>query len=313
VSDPDDESAEPAATDGSAATDGPSTDGADGERDGTGTDESTTRGGEPNEEDGGVPDSASAGGPAGGLAAALGGGLGFLSRLPVGTDLRGWEAFRHRPVAFVPAGYVVGALVALPFLAGLPAVTLAVVYPVALVVATGINHADGVADLGDAAVVHGDAEERRRVLKDSQVGVGGTMALVLLVAALVLAALGLAGRPPLRAAGVVVAAEVGAKLGMAMLACLGTAPFEGLGAQLTAVSDQDDLLAPMLVALPAAFLSWPSPAAGVALAAAVGTALVVWRWADGYLGGVNGDVFGATNELARVAALHAGVIAWTLS
>jgi len=256
---------------------------------------------------------ARAGGPAGGLGAALAGGLGFLSRLSVGTDLRGWEAFRHRPLAFVPAGYVVGALVALPVLLGLPAVTLAVVYPAALVLVTGINHADGVADLGDAAVVHGDAEERLRVLKDSQLGVGGTVALVLLFAGLALAALGLAGQPTLQAVGVVVAAEVGAKLGMATLACLGTAPFEGLGSQLTAVSDQSDLLAPVLVALPAAFLSWPSPAAGAALAAAFVTALVVWRWADDYLGGVNGDVFGATNELARVAALHAGVIAWTLS
>ena len=40
-------------------------------------------------------------------------------------------------------------------------------------------------------------------------------------------------------------------------------------------------------------------------------ALVVVRWADGALGGVNGDVFGAVNELARVVALHAGVVAWT--
>jgi len=258
-------------------------------------------------------DEDAADGRAGGLLSAVAGGLGFLSRLPVGAGRAGWEAFRHRPVAFVPAGYVVGALVAVPFLLGLPAVTLAFAYPVALVAVTGINHADGVADLGDAAVVHGDAAARREVLEDSQLGVGGTVALVLVVAGLALGALGLAGRPALQVAGVVVAAEVGAKLGMATLACLGTAPFDGLGAGLTSVSTEQDLLAPMLVALPAAFLSWPSPAAGVALAAAFGTALLVWRWSRDTLGGVNGDVFGATNELARVVALHAGVIAWTLS
>jgi len=252
-------------------------------------------------------------GSAGGLLPAVAGGFGFLSRLPVGAGRAGWEAFQHRPVAFVPVGYVVGALVALPFLVGLPPATLALVYPVALVAVTGINHADGVADLGDAAVVHGDAEKRRRVLEDSQIGVGGTVALVLVVAGLALGALGLAGRPAVQVAGVVVAAEVGAKLGMATLACLGTAPFDGLGAALTSASTERDLLAPVLVALPAAFLSWPSPAAGVALAAAFGTALLVWRWAEDTLGGVNGDAFGATNELARVVALHAGVIAWTLS
>jgi adenosylcobinamide-GDP ribazoletransferase len=51
----------------------------------------------------------------------------------------------------------------------------------------------------------------------------------------------------------------------------------------------------------------------VALLAAVATALAVERWANAHLGGVSGDVLGATNELARLAALHLGVIAWTLS
>jgi adenosylcobinamide-GDP ribazoletransferase len=41
------------------------------------------------------------------------------------------------------------------------------------------------------------------------------------------------------------------------------------------------------------------------------TGAVVWRWARPSLGGVNGDVLGATIELARVAALHAGVVVWT--
>lgn len=248
------------------------------------------------------------------------GALGFLTRLPIGTTLAGWEAFRRRPTAFVPVGYLVGVLVAIPFLLGLPAPTVALVYPVAIVLATGINHADGLADLADAAVVHGEGDPsqdstvaaRRRVLKDSAVGVGGTIALAGLVAGLVLAGLGLAGFPPVAAAGIVLASEVSAKLGMAMLACLGDAPFDGLGAQLTRVSDQDDLLGPVLVAIPAAFASWPSPAAGVALVAGVVTALATWRWAAGQLDGVNGDVFGASNELARLVALHVGVVAWTL-
>jgi adenosylcobinamide-GDP ribazoletransferase len=42
-------------------------------------------------------------------------------------------------------------------------------------------------------------------------------------------------------------------------------------------------------------------------------ALALLWWADAALGGASGDVFGASNELARVAGLHAGVVAWTLS
>ncbi len=47
------------------------------------------------------------------------------------------------------------------------------------------------------------------------------------------------------------------------------------------------------------------------LLAAVLAALFVFHWARVNLNGVSGDVLGATNEIARVAALHAGVITWT--
>jgi adenosylcobinamide-GDP ribazoletransferase len=251
-----------------------------------------------------------------GLTQASLGALGFLTRLPVGTDLRAWEAFRRTPAAFVPVGYLVGAAAAVPFFLPLPTATLAIAFPVLLVALTGINHADGVADVGDAAVVHSQGEDeiaaRRRVLKDSAVGVGGTLALALVVAGLVAAGAALAGLPPVAALAVVVAAEVSAKFGMALLACLASAPADGLGAQLTQASGENDLLFPALLALPAAFLGVPSPAAAVALVAGILTVLALRGWADRNLGGVNGDVFGAANELARVVALHAGVIAWTL-
>lgn len=247
-----------------------------------------------------------------GTAEAVRGAIGFLTRLPVGRGEDDWEAFRRTPTAFVLAGYLVGALIAVVVLLPLPAPTTAALLPVAVVAVTGINHADGVADLGDAAVVHGDASTRHSVLKDSAVGVGGTLALAVLVAGLALAGLSLAGLPTRTAVGVVVASEVSAKLGMATLACYGTAPFDGLGAQLTDVSDAADLLVPVALALPATALTWGSAAGIVALVAGVAVAVATGRWATERLGGVNGDVFGAANELARVVALHAGVIAWTL-
>jgi len=243
---------------------------------------------------------------------ALAGAMGFLSRLPVGTDLGAWEAFRHAPWAFVLGGYVVGALVAVPLLLPLPGPTVAVLYLLALVAVTGINHADGLADLADAAAISGDGDARLRALKDSGNGVGGAAAVAGLVAGLALAASALAGLPPLQAAGIALASEVSAKLGMALVACLGRAAFDGLGAQLTRVSTDQDLLMPVLVAVPAAFASWPAAAAGVALVAGGVAALLVWQWGSGLLGGVNGDVFGAANEVGRLAALHAGVVTWTL-
>lgn len=240
---------------------------------------------------------------------ALRGALGFLSRLPIGRDERAWEAFRQTPVALPLAGYLIGVLVVPPLFLPIPTETVAILFVVWLYLVTGINHADGLADLGDALVVHGDASNRRAVMKDTTVGVGAALLLSLVVLGLALAGFALASAPA-TALLLVVTAEVGAKLGMAMIVCLGTATHEGLGSALTGRSSRRSFVVPLLVALPAGLLTWPHPAAAVTLAASLLAALGVFWWANERLGGVNGDVLGASNELTRVVGLHLGVIAW---
>lgn len=251
------------------------------------------------------------------------GALGFLTRLPAGRSEAAWTAFSETPAAFPLVGWVVGALVALVLAAGVaasaPAPTVALGYLLAVYAVTGINHADGVADLGDAAVVHGDPDDRRAVLKDTEVGVGAVLSLAVVVVGLALAGLALADGSPAAstagtvvlpvAVGVAVGAEVGAKAGMAALACLGDAAFEGLGSTFTD-SDPAALVGPGVVAAPVALLGVPAVAA---LVGGVAAALAVLSWSRRNLGGVNGDAFGAANELGRLVGLHAGVVAWTLS
>jgi adenosylcobinamide-GDP ribazoletransferase len=245
---------------------------------------------------------------------AIRGALGFLSRLPVGHSEPAWESFRRTPTVVPLVGYLLGALVALPLFLPLPEATTALVFVVGLYALTGITHVDGVADLGDALVVHGDADDRRAVLKDTTVGTGALLAVLLVVAGLVLAGLALADLPVRLAVAVVVTAEVGAKAALAGLVCVGDAAHEGLGSALTTNARPRDALVVALLAAPALLLTWPRLRVGVTvLLAATGVALLTHRWASANLGGVSGDVLGATNELARVAGLHAGVIAWTLS
>nr|WP_272904716.1 adenosylcobinamide-GDP ribazoletransferase [Halobacterium sp. TGN-42-S1] len=246
---------------------------------------------------------------------ALRGAVGFLTRLPVGHSEDAWTAFRASPWAFPLAGYVVGALLAVPFVfdGAAPPGTIATAYVVAVLAVTGINHLDGVADAGDAAVVHGDRSERREVLKDTTVGVGAVAAVGVVLLGLALGALGVAGLPERTAVAVVVAAEVGTKAGMATVACLGVTPHDGLGAQFTERAANTDLSGVAAIALPAAVFSWPSPAAAGALVGAVVGGVAVFRWLTVLLGGTNGDVFGAVNEVGRVVGLHVGVVAWTLS
>ncbi|MEF8812356.1 MAG: adenosylcobinamide-GDP ribazoletransferase [Halovenus sp.] len=242
----------------------------------------------------------------------LRGAVGFLTRVPVGHDEHCFRRFRTRPYLFPLVGYGIGFLVVFPFLLPVSGLTVAFLYVVSLFIVTGINHADGLADLGDAAVVHGDQAARQSAMRDTTTGVGATVALVVALVGLALAGVGLSTLPTRAAVGIVVAAEVAAKLAMAMLACLGAPSHEGLGSQLTGATVRD-LPGVVLVAAPAAVLGWPELGAAVALGTGPVVAVSLLGWAQSRLGGVSGDVFGAGNELARLAALHTGVVAWTLS
>lgn len=242
---------------------------------------------------------------------ALCGALGFLTRLPIGRDERAWEAFRRAPITFPLAGYLIGVMMVPPLLLPAPSSTVAILFVTWVYLVTGINHADGLADLGDALIVHGDASKRRAIMKDTTVGVGAVLTLALVVLGVALAGFALASAA-LPLVLLVITAEVGAKLGMALIACLGTATHEGLGSAFTESAVPNSFILPLLVAVPAGLLTWPHPAAAIALGASLVAALAVYRWAKERLEGVNGDVFGASNEIARVVGLHAGVFAWML-
>ena len=246
--------------------------------------------------------------------AALRGALGFLTRVPVGADETDWAAFRRTPAAFPAVGWLLGPVLALPFLVPVGPPTAAAAALAWVYVCTGINHVDGVADLGDALVVHGDPADRLDVLRDTTLGVGGVVAVGVVLAALTLAALSLARLDsPLAAVAIVTAAEVGAKAGLAAVICLSSATHEGLGSSFTSVTDRGSLPGVALLTFPVVALALVTPAAVVAAVAAVCTALLIRAWVSRRLGGVSGDIFGATTELSRVVALHAGVVAWTLS
>lgn len=238
------------------------------------------------------------------------GAVGFLTRFPVGLDDAAWNAFRDTPGSFPIVGYGIGALVAIPLLLPVPPETAALGFVVGVYVVTGFNHIDGLGDFGDALAVHAEPGTRREAMQDTEVGVGAVLAIGLVLLGLFGAGIALA-RLPFWALGLVIAGEVGAKLAMAGLVCFGTASHPGLGAALTSRAAPGRFVLPAVLAVPAAVLTWPNPAGFAAVGAALIVAIAVGWWSRTSLGGVSGDVMGAANELARVAALHAGVIAWT--
>lgn len=247
---------------------------------------------------------------------ALRGAFTFLTRLPIpNRSARDWDAFRRSAWTFPVVGAVVGAVAGVAFSLPVPWPTAVVLYLVALSLLTGVTHPDGLADVGDAIAAH-DPERRREVLKDSSTGVGGTLALVLVFVATAFGAVGLAST----AAGmgvalrIALAAEVGAKLGMALLVCFGDSAHDGLGSQLTDAVGPASVI-PAVAIAGTVLLAPPTgalPALVAALAAGPVVAVVVLLRARSWLGGVNGDLMGATNEVGRALALHAGVVVWAL-
>lgn len=247
--------------------------------------------------------------------------FGFFSRLPIGTEASLAAVIAAFPL--VPmVGWAVGAIGAVAVLALsplLPGTALGALILVIVVGLTGLNQTDGLLDLGDGLMVHGDVQTRLRVMHEHSAGVGA-VAGVLFTYLLAYAALaGLAAQtgagletgwlgPGAQAlAATVILAEVTARLPYLLLAWLGRPSHAGLGSRFLLGFGPVHVLVGLGVAAPAVlagfWLGWaPLLLAFAAAAAVTGWTLVT---ATRLLGGVGGDVMGASQELARTAVLLA--------
>lgn len=225
--------------------------------------------------------------------------LQFTTILPLGATAD-FRCFSRRSWLYPAAGYLTGGIaglsvawIASPLLASAVAISV-------LLLVTGANHFDGLLDLGDGLMVHGDRERRIQAMTDHRTGTGG---IAMGTCFSLIAFSALSGTPVLWAS--VIAAEVCAKFSMAFLTAYG-APFrEGLHATLHRDARPWFPAAAALLCLPLVFL--PLPPLGLAGAAGVMvlTPLVLLVIARRLFGGVNGDVVGASNEITRALVLVA--------
>ena len=170
---------------------------------------------------------------------------------------------------------------------------------------TGGLHLDGLADCLDGLGGR-DPEHRLAIMHDSRIGAMGAIGLILF---LLLEITAISELPPAVRPRVLLAAPVIARAMPALLGrVLAPARREGLGATFQATLPRGAPLLALAVALAVAV-----PALGaagvVAVALASGVCLLLGRFFAGRLGGMTGDVFGATIEAAELAALLT-VSAW---
>ncbi|RJQ44874.1 MAG: adenosylcobinamide-GDP ribazoletransferase [Gaiellales bacterium] len=174
---------------------------------------------------------------------------------------------------------------------------------------TGLHHADGLADLGDALMARGGRRRRVEVLKDRTLGVGAAGALVMtyLVSWAALLELIQAVEGPAFVL-CMVSVELSTRMALLVNAAISPSSHEGSGsAFLEAARGWRGFTGVILTlaALAAAALALGYTATVAAAAAALLTAALLSLVGRRLFGGVGGDILGATVELARMAALLA--------
>lgn len=234
--------------------------------------------------------------------------LAFLTRVPLTPADGGSLPTTGVIVAFPIAGLLIGGLaggsywLAVQLLPTTPAAAIAV--GVGMLV-TGAFHEDGLADTFDALGGGRDRDAVFRIFKDSRLGTFGVAALVLSILLRVtsLAALdGLTGLVALTAAHGLARSIAAATMGVARPAGA------GLGTSLmSGISRRHSVVIGTIGLAIGAILLGVAGVAGFVVAAA--GAVILTRWATGKVGGVNGDVLGAIEQIGELAVLVAAAAA----
>jgi adenosylcobinamide-GDP ribazoletransferase len=241
----------------------------------------------------------------------------FYSRLPV--PALPWEQDAHAPPSFprllrmIPvAGLVIGLLPAAVLGFGLMldlgpwlAATLSVA---AMVLTTGALHEDGLADTADS--IGGITREKRlEIMRDSRIGSFGASALFLSLALRIGAQAALASRLDNGAmvSAILIVASLSRTAGLMPLVFLPPARLDGMSQAVGQPARKTFWRAGGIAVILAIVLGALAdlPAGGIALMLALSglAGLALTRFAKRHLGGQTGDIAGAAQQAAEIAAL----------
>jgi adenosylcobinamide-GDP ribazoletransferase len=187
---------------------------------------------------------------------------------------------------------------------------------------TGLHHTDGLLDFGDGIMAHGTPEHKVEVLHDQFTGAGAiglTLMTYMITAFAFISLVGGNARignwfvPLILPALLVV--EMSAKLSMVLVAWAGKSVHEGMNSPfLQAMHGSGGnwrLAAALIISFGVAIplLTW---AGALAVLAGIIAGLVMTAVAHRHFNGVTGDVFGATNEIARMVSVVVllAVVTW---
>ena len=185
-----------------------------------------------------------------------------------------------------------------------PLVTGTIVLLVALVI-TGFNNIDGLADLADGMMVHGDAARKRSAMKDTQLGISGLVSCIFVIWLSVAAFSELAVLGLLILIKSILLSEVGSKYAMLFISYLGTPSHDGLGSIFLERVGNFQITLGSIIAIIIVLFTGPIASAVLIVIPVV---LILTIISKRNFGGVSGDIIGACGEISRVVILL-GVLA----
>lgn len=230
----------------------------------------------------------------------------LLTRLPMGPwpidPARGAQSAWAWPMAgaILGAGAMATGLGALSL--GLPAGFAAALVVAVAVMGSGALHEDGLADSADGLWGGQDRDRRLAIMKDSRIGSYGVLALGLTLIAKISLIAPLLTQSPL---GVIAAAILSRAMMAPVMAALRPARADGLAQSFGQMPPRIAGLG-MVLALGLAMVMAGWVALTAALAA-LGATLAVAGLARAKIGGQTGDILGAVQIMAELAALAAFV------
>jgi adenosylcobinamide-GDP ribazoletransferase len=237
----------------------------------------------------------------------------FLTRVPVASPPYAADSLARSVKFFPVVGFLVGASAALVHLLlapHLPRTVTALLVLTYLLLVTGCIHEDGFADAADGFGGGSSREKILSIMRDSRIGSYGAaaLALSLLSRVLLLSSLPLFVIPQYLIASHVLCQWTTLPLSFYLPSARaqGVETADGQGARIARLTSPTSLIAGTIFSFAAVIVLLRVDAA-FAIAAAIAITLLTGFYYQKRMGGVTGDCFGATNQLAEIAVYLCGV------
>ena len=183
----------------------------------------------------------------------------------------------------------------------LPQYIASLVVLVTFVIVTGIHHIDGLADFADGLMIKGDRESKRKAMSDPIVGSAGVTALIINFIGLFVALLNF--ESSLKLFYSIIVSEIIAKYVMVFQASVGLSAWSGLSSSFTIEMKKGyKIIISVVISVLLVFVI-EGMLGLLTLGIVVIIGLIIYVISYKNFGGVSGDVFGASNEISRLASL----------